>query len=260
MGKARNKLIYTTEPLKGSAITYRGQGEEELKAGEWVPALPAFLCTELLLLGRKPASGPRTDVREAVPLVDAPGPLHARPQVSMVVEGGRHRNTAKAISPHSLLGGRLSSTQQEGQPAMEALRQGGLGAASHRAFAPTTQVKMEALRPERARVFPQIHTLQPARAHLPNTRSLRASPFSTRLTRASSRPCSRCLLVSPCSEKCRKHPAQPAAGPHDPQLGASHSPRGHSPPSWHHKGTSFQEITESYSQKLLLTINGHVTC
>lgn len=40
--KARDNPTYITEPPKGSVITYRGQGREGLKTGEWAPSLPCL--------------------------------------------------------------------------------------------------------------------------------------------------------------------------------------------------------------------------
>ena len=92
--KARGNPTYTTEPPKGSVITYRGQGWEGLKTGEWAPSLP---CLPL-----HPVTAPeglRMGGREAVPRMGRHSPLGARPQVSVLGEGGGHRSPAEAVSP-----------------------------------------------------------------------------------------------------------------------------------------------------------------
>lgn len=106
--------------------------------------------------------GLRTGVREAAPPVDMPRPLHARPQVSVAVEGGRHRNTAEALSP-----GR-ETVQDPERPAchgvFETMSKGDRDrevwrAVLHRAFPLTAHVNTTALRPKRTRAFPQVHIL-----------------------------------------------------------------------------------------------------
>lgn len=102
-------------------------------------------------------------MREAAPPVDMPRTLHARPQVSVAVEGGRHRNTAEALSP-----GRETVQDPAERPAchgvFETMSKGDRDrevwwAVLRRAFAPTAHVNMAALRPKRTRAFPQVHIL-----------------------------------------------------------------------------------------------------
>lgn len=99
MGKAKSKLTYITEPPNGSAITYRGQGEEQPKTGEWVLALYCLLpVPSYCFWVENQCQGLRTGVREAVSPIHMLSLLYARPQVSVVAEGGRHRNSRSALS------------------------------------------------------------------------------------------------------------------------------------------------------------------
>lgn len=102
-------------------------------------------------------------MREAAPPADMPRALHARPRVAVVVQSGRHRNTAEALSP-----GRETVQDPPERAAchgmLEIMSKGdgdreAWWAVSHRAFAPAACVNMGALRPKRTRAFCQIHVL-----------------------------------------------------------------------------------------------------
>lgn len=128
------------------------------------------------------------------------------------------------------------------------LGQGVRWAASCRAFAPT-----RALRPERIGPCPNPHSACPCPP--PSPSSLCASLSLPGWTVASSRPCSRRLLLSPPQRNVGTvllswwlGPGSPVWGPPTPLKS------GNSPPTWQ-RCTPFQETTtESCSQKPLLPV------